>query len=331
MSKGNNQKLKLSYLRDILLEKTDDEHSLTMQELLLELEKEGITAERKSVYTDIEDLNENPIFDMEVSKDQVGRQTYYHVTSRTFELAEIKLLIDAIQSSKFITEKKSRELIEKIKKFVSRYEASSLQRQVYVHSRIKTMNESIYYNVDNIHNAIAQNRKITFKYYMWNVNRDLIERNNGNWYTVSPWALSWDDENYYLVAFDDRDKIIKHYRVDKMMNIIMTEDLREGKEKFKNFDMAIYSKMSFGMYHGEQNRVELCLPNEMVGIFIDRFGKDIIIRKKDDRNIYIQIDVVVSPQFYGWVFGLGKDVEITAPESIRKEFKETINSIGSNY
>lgn len=179
---------------------------------------------------------------IEIIKEQIGRETYYHVGSREFELAEVKLLIDAIQSSKFITEKKSKELIKKIKKFVSVHQASMLERNIFLQGRVKTMNESIYYTVADIHMAIARNKKIRFKYFTWNVDKSVYIINHGNYITVSPWALTWDDENYYLVAFDDYSKSCKHYRVDKMLRIEILDEIREGKEVFNNFNVAIYSK-----------------------------------------------------------------------------------------
>ena len=162
MPKGNNSKLKLSYLTQIMLEKTDEEHGLTLSQILTELERYDVTAERKSIYADFADMRDK--LGIDIIQHKVGKETYYYVGSREFEVAEIKLLIDAIQSSKFITERKSNELIKKVKRLVSHYQAAQLQRQVYVHGRIKTMNESIYYNVDTLHAAIAKNSKIKFQY-----------------------------------------------------------------------------------------------------------------------------------------------------------------------
>lgn len=275
MARGTNQKFKFSYLMQIMQEKTDDEHSLTMPQIMEELEKYDVTAERKSVYTDFQNMTDK--FGIEIIKEQIGRETYYHVGSRKFELAEVKLLIDAIQSSKFITQTKSRELITKIKSFVSEHQAKQLQRQVYINDRVKTMNESVYYNVDDIHTAINQNKKIRFKYYKWDINKKLVPRHNGDWFIVSPWALTWDDENYYMVAFDDLDSKIKHYRVDKMMHISVEEEKRSGKEVFRNFDMAEYSKATFGMYQGQKAKVKIQFANYMCGVFIDRFW----LRRKD--------------------------------------------------
>lgn len=330
MSRGTNQKFKFTYLMKIMLEKTDDEHSLTMPQIMEELEKYDVTAERKSIYTDFQDMTEK--FGVEIIKEQIGRETYYHVGAREFELAEVKLLIDAIQSSKFITQTKSRELITKIKSFVSEHQAKQLQRQVYINDRVKTMNESVYYNVDDIHTAINQNKKIRFKYFKWDINTKLVPRHNGDWFIVSPWALTWDDENYYMVAFDDLDSKIKHYRVDKMMHISIEEEKRSGRDVFRNFDMAEYSKATFGMYQGQKAKVKIQFANYMCGVFIDRFGKDISFRPIDNEHSELHVDVNVSPQFFGWIFSLGKDVKVTGPSEVvermkvlAREFLENMN------
>ena len=330
MAKGNNSKLKLSYLTRIMLEKTDDEHGLTLSQILEELERYGVTAERKSIYADFEDMTEK--LGIEIIKEKIGRETYYHVGSREFEVAEVKLLIDAIQSSKFITEKKSNELIKKVKGLVSHHQAAQLQRQVYVHGRIKTMNESIYYNVDTLHAAIAKNSKIKFQYCGWYTNKKLVPLHNGDFFVVSPWALTWDDEYYYMVAFDQYEKIIKHYRVDKMVKISILEEPRDGKELFQSFDMAVYSKVNFGMYHGEVKKVHISFPNYMVGVFIDRFGKEISIHPAEGENrSRIVVDIAVSKQFFGWIASLGRWVKIEGPEDVVSEMKEFAKKLMSVY
>ena len=328
MSRGTNQKFKFTYLMKIMQAKTDDEHSLTMSQIMDELEKYDVTAERKSIYADFQDMTER--FGVEIIKEQIGRETYYHVGAREFELAEVKLLIDAIQSSKFITQTKSRELITKIKSLVSEYQAKQLQRQVYINDRVKTMNESVYYNVDDVHAAINQNKKIRFKYYKWDISKKLIPRHNGDWFVVSPWVLTWDDDNYYMVAFDDLDHKIKHYRVDKMMRISIEEESRAGEEAFKNFDMAQYSKSTFGMYQGRKTKVKIEFANYMCGVFIDRFGKDIIFRPVDAGHSELYADVNVSPQFFGWIFSLGKDVKVTGPDEVVEQMREAAKGFLEN-
>ncbi len=320
MARGVNQKFKFTYLMRIMLEKTDENHSLTMNQILEELEKYDVTAERKSIYTDFADMTDK--FGIEIIKEQIGRETYYHVGARDFELAEVKLLIDAIQSSKFITKKKSEELIKKVKSFVSDYQASQLQRQVFISDRVKTMNESVYYNIDDIHTAINENKKIRFKYYKWDIEKNLVARNNGDWFIVSPWALTWDDENYYMVAYDEIDNKIKHYRVDKMMKISVVDEKRAGKDIFKSFDMAKYSKATFGMYGGKEEKVKIRLANSMCGVFIDRFGKDISFHPVGPDHSEFTVSINVSRQFFGWIFSLGKDVQVVGPEAVVEEMRE---------
>ncbi len=329
MAKGNNQKLKLSYLTKIMYEKTDDEHSLTMPQIIAELERYDVTAERKSIYADFQDMTDK--LGVEIIKEQVGRETRYHVASREFELAEVKLLIDAIQASKFITQKKSKSLIDKIKGFVSVHQAKQLQRQVFIADRVKTMNETVYYNVDDIHNAISTNKMIKFRYYKWDINRQLIPRHNGEFFEISPWVLTWDDENYYLIAYDSWSKQIKNYRVDKMMQLSILDKPREGKEEFSKFDITKFSKTRFGMYNGEMRKVHIQFPNSLCGVFIDRFGKDIIFRKIDETHSELAVDVAISYQFFGWIFALGKEVKVTAPEDVVKEIREAAKAFAGNY
>lgn len=276
MAGGSNQKLRLIYLAKIFMEKTDEEHYLTTTQLIDALSAYGISVERKTIYTDMESLR---TVGLDIIGQQVGKVYYYHLGGRQFELAELKLLVDSVQSAKFITEKKSNQLIKKLEGLTSKYEAKQLQRQVYVAGRIKAHNESIYYNVDQIHTAIGNNVKIQFQYFQWNVNKEQVLRHHGKTYCISPWALSWDDENYYLVGFDNEADQIKHYRVDKMLKLKLTSEKREGEEYFKQFNMAAYAKKMFGMFGGEEEIVKLRCKNEFAGVIIDRFGKDVMMIK----------------------------------------------------
>lgn len=328
MPRGTNQKFKLYRLAQIMLEKTDEEHYITMPEIMTELARYEITADRKSIYTDLKDLE---MLGIEVQGEPVGNRYHYHVVSRSFELPELKLLVDAIQSSKFITEKKSNELIKKLETLLSKYDASKLQRQVFVSGRIKTMNESIYYTVDAIHNAISENKKIKFQYYQWNERKEMELRHGGAYYHISPWGLSWDDENYYLVGYDSDAQIIKHYRVDKMLHIKMTEEPREGKEHFKKLDMADYAKKSFGMYGGKEQTVKLLVENGLAGVMIDRFGKDIMMIPVDDDHFTVNVDVRVSGPFFGWIISLGEGVKIVGPGEVVEQMKKEIHRLTKQY
>ena len=225
--KGDNQKLKMLFLAKIFSEETDDNHSLTMPQIIDKLSACGVNADRKTLYLDFEELRH---FGLDIIAVKEGRECFYHLGNRDFELPELKLLVDSVQSAKFITDKKSKELIKKLEALVSKYEGKQLHRQVVISGRIKTMNESIYYNVDKLHEAIGADAQIRFKYYQWNVEKKMELRKDGAWYQISPWGLMWDDENYYLVGYDAEDDKIKHYRVDKMLRISVVDVRREGKD-----------------------------------------------------------------------------------------------------
>lgn len=317
MAKTFNQKMKLLHILRVLNEKTDENHYLTAAQLIEELEKVGIRAERKSIYSDINELTDYGYDIIHVKSRTNGG---YYMGSREFELAELKLLVDAVQASKFITIKKSSDLIKKIEKLTSVYEAKSLQRQVYVRSRIKTDNESIYYNIDDIHNAIQNNKKIKFQYMDWTVTKELKPRKNGQWYEVSPYALIWAEERYYLVGYSSKDEEIRHYRVDKIGKVTVLNEKREGMDNPGTFDVAAYSGKIFGMYGGETETVTIGFPEKLIGVFIDRFGKEIDIRKREDGYLSVRVSVVLSGQFFGWLSGLGKEVKVMSPESVKNKY-----------
>ncbi len=310
-----------------MLEKTDENHGLTINEIKDELESYGIKAERKSLYDDIEILQS---FGLDICTVRTNTVKYY-IGNRDFQIPELKLLVDAIQSSKFITRKKSLELIEKLGHLVSENDGSQLRREVYVTNRVKTVNEHIYYNVDKIHNAISENKKISFQYFKWELDttngNKIVKtaRKNGEAYRVSPWALCWDDENYYLIAYDSEAEIIKHYRVDKMERIRLLKDERDGSELYKDFNPARYAKSVFSMFGGEECEVKLLVDNNFIGVIVDRFGSDLFIVKHDEHSFTVNVNVMLSPQFYAWVFGLGGGVRILAPERAILEFKDKIS------
>ena len=328
MAKGENQRLKLFYLLDILNTYTDDEHALSMAEIVSLLGDYGVNAERKSIYTDIEELKK---YGADIIGEKEGQGYTYRIGNRKFELAELKLLVDAVQSSKFITRKKSSELIRKLEDETSKYHASDLKSQVFVAGRVKTMNESIYYNVDLIHTAISEDVKVRFRYFMWNENKKQVYRRDGAYYSVSPWGLTWDDENYYLIGYDDEYDSIRYYRVDKMKKLSVTDEKREGKESFKSLDMAAYSKKRFGMWDGEETEVELFCDNNMAGVIIDRFGKETPFLKQDDEHFIAVVTVAVSIQFLGWIISLGDGVKIVGPDSVVEQMKEQVYRLNDMY
>ena len=302
MVKSYSQKLRVLYVMQILLRYSDEEHPISQAEISERLNAYGIQADRKSIYDDIKVLNE---FGLEI-ENRRAKPSGFYVAERSFELPELKLLVDAVQSSKFITAKKSNELIRKLEELASVHEAKTLQRQVFVGNRIKTMNESIYYNVDKIHQAISQNRLIRFHYYEWTPQKEMHLRRNGKAYEISPWGLTWDDENYYMVGYDGEAEMIKHFRVDKMLDIEITDQPRSGKERFEKFDLANYA-------------------------MIDRFGRVVMVHAVDEEHCSVRAAVNVRPQFVGWLVALGKGVVIEGPEDVREEFGGWMRAVMREY
>lgn len=328
MARSSYQKLKPLYIMNYLLQNSDEEHSVTIKQIVEYLGAQGISAERKSIYDDIEALR---FYGLDIIHVDAGRFQGYYVAQRNFELPELKLLVDSVQSSKFITHKKTMTLIRKIEKLASIHEAQLLQRQVYVKNRIKTMNESIYYNVDAIHDGISQNRKIQFKYFEYTVEKTRHYRKDGAFYVVSPYALTWDDENYYMVAFDSEAGIIKHYRVDKMTDISTLEEHRDGRDAFEALDMAVYARKVFGMFSGEDVTVRLRFENHLVGAVLDRLGQDVMIVRDGDDHFTVSAEVVVSPQFFAWVCGFGAAAQIIGPEHVARKMADHVKGIAAIY
>lgn len=324
MAKSQNQKLKLLYLVDILERKTDEEHPLTAAQLIEELEKVDISAERKSIYDDVDQLIRYG-YDIVLNKSRINGG--YYMASRRFELAELKILVDSVQASRFISPKKTRELIGKLERLCSIHEEKQLKRQVYVLNRIKTENEQVFYNVDMIHGAIHNNKQISFQYYVWSTTKEMRLRRSGLRYLVSPLGLTWDDENYYLIAFEEEKKEIRHYRVDKMKSIEFMNVDRTEDSGYRTFDIASYGNKTFGMYGGIPETITLSFPENLIGVMIDRFGKNIPIKKEEDTRYCVRVDVVVSGQFFGWVAGLGKEVRISAPSNVRERYKKFLTEI----
>lgn len=326
--KGENQKLKMLYIMQLFSRETDDTHKLTMPEIITKLAAEGVNADRKTLYQDFEELRR---FGFDIISEKEGRNYYYYLGSRDFELPELKLLVDSVQASKFITDKKSGQLIKKLESLVSKYEGSQLHRQVIIAGRVKTMNESIYYNVDKIHSAIGAGRQIRFRYFDWNLKKEMEPRYGGRWYQLSPWALMWDDEKYYLVAYDSKHETIIHYRVDKMTQIEMLDIQREGHDAFRQFNIAHYTNTLFGMYAGDETKVTIEAENRLVSVFIDRFGKDIIIAPADDEHFRTTVTVAVSKHFFGWIMAIDGDVRIVAPDSVVRQIREEIERQAEKY
>ena len=327
MAKSFHQKLKILYLMEALQKKSDENHPLTVNDLIDYLKQYGISAERKSVYNDIEELRTYGL-------DIVSRRekpSGFFMGSRLFELAELRLLVDAVQSSRFITAKKSRTLISKLESLTSEYEAKKLQSQVCIASTVKTTNESIYYNIDHIHEAISENRQISFQYFEWTIAREMRLKKDGERYRISPWGLIWKDENYYLIGLDEYSSRVKHYRVDKMLKIALEKEPRNGEEIFQNFDIMQFAARTFGMFGGKEETVKIVFRNQLVGVVLDRFGSDSMIYRQDEEHFTALVRVCVSSQFFGWLAGLGDGAEIVSPEEVRGEYRRFLKRALRNY
>lgn len=327
MSKSSNQKAKLLHIMNILLEKTDEEHTVTVKQLIAELNKNDIKAERKSIYNDIETLE---LFGLHIERER-GKTTGYYVASRDFELAEVKLLVDLVQSSKSITKEKSEELIKKLEKLVSKNEASQLQRNVFVTNRAKTMNRSIYYNVDEIHMAISKNKKIRFHYFDIDIDKKEKLRHGGAFYEISPWALTWENSSYYMIGYDEKGDKIKHYRVDKMKDIQMLDSGRKGGELFKRFDVTSYMKKTFDMYGGEERDITMRFHNQLIGVVLSRFGYDTTLRPIGKDMFEVRVKVAVSNPFFGWITGLGNTAKIVKPEEVAIQYTQYLDKVKEMY
>ena len=320
--------MKTLYLMQILLERTDEDHPLNAADLIRILDQEyHISINRTTVYSEIRKLTDADL-DI-VQKD--GKTRGYYIGSRQFELPELKLLVDAVQSSKFITEKKSAELIRKLESLCSSHEAKQLSSQVMIYNRSKTPNETIYYNVDMIHSAIFGNRRITYQYADWTIQKKMELRHEGAFYQVSPLHLIWDDENYYLIAYDELSGGVRHYRVDRMRNMSILEEKRSPEALEQKIAAAAFSKKTFGMYSGVDRKVHLHGERHMAGVILDRFGTDIWMRPLDEEHFSAQVTVTVSPQFFGWLTALGGGLEIVGPEDVREQYRKYLEDILQRY
>lgn len=321
-------KLRILYVMQILQEYTDEEHTLNASQLCRILKRQyGITADRRTIYSEIDILKAYGADIVQLK----GKTPGYYIGNRQFEFPELKLLVDAVQASKFITEKKSKDLIAKLQKLCSKAEAEQLARQVVICNRPKTGNEKIYYNVDQIHSAIYRNLQITFQYVEWTPKKELRLKKNGDFYVVSPCSLTWDDENYYLIAYDEQSEKVKHYRVDKMQHMrILTKGSRKVSG-LDQFDLASFTKKTFGMYGGSDAEVTLLCRNDLAGVVIDRFGKNIRMTPINETTFQAKVVVSVSPQFFGWLTGIGSHMKIEAPETVKKEYEQYLSDILAEY
>ena len=319
-----NSKVRMLCVLSYLEQNTDENHACTTKELIKMLEAKGFGADRKSIYNDIHSLSE---YGYDIEGLENGR---YRLVSRDFELAELKLLVDSIQYSRFITSRKTNELISKIEKLCSKDEATKLKKQIVFQTATKSMNETVYYNVDKITTAIVSDRRISFKYFEYTVSGKQY-RKNGKLYVVSPFSMIVDDENYYLLAYSNETKDLRHYRIDKMESIEIGKSRRQGKEAFEKEDMSHYTSRVFGMFKGEEKDVHLRFSNSLAGAARDVLGSDLMFIPDGTEHFTTHAKVQISSHFFGWLFALGEGVEILEPEDVRQEMIKQIDAINNNY
>ncbi len=318
-----NKKLKLLYLARYLQEETDERHPRTVQDMIAYLERCGISAERKSIYDDLELLT---LYGMDVQS--VRGKTYgYFLGDRDFQLPELKLLIDVVQASPFLTQGKSMELIAKLEKLTSRPNARQLRRQVYVMDRVRTHNEKLYYAIDGLHTAINDDRKVTFRYFDWTPEGGKAYRRGGALYEADPVALCVD-RHYYMVAYDPAISDYRHYRVDRMESLTVTDTPRDPLPE--NFDLGKYVRTIFDMYSGRTETVQLRFDRQLINVVMDRFGADAHIHADGDR-IAVTAPVEVGPTFYGWLAQFGAQAELVSPAPIRQAFADHCRRIMAVY
>ena len=318
MPKQEGQKSKLVTLLRILEQRTDENHRLNVPQLVQLLENQGILAERKSIYSDIDTLRSLG-YDIQLQR---GRGGGYWMASRAFELSELKLLVDAVQSSSVISARTSKRIIHKLEALCSDYEGTQLQRQVYVDGRPKTDSQTLLYSIDALHTAINRGCLVQFRYKGSSAVR-----------TVSPWQLAWENGCYYLIAYQDEKSPagIRHYRVDKMAGVLVLDAPRRGKAQFAGFDLPSYLKKHFNMYGGPEHSVTLRCTADLEPAMRERFGASPILIPEGETHFHFTVPICVSDQFYGWVCGFGGKVEITAPAAVRSGLQEMTSRIAQAH
>lgn len=326
MPKAPFQKLKLLYIKDYLYKYSDENHFVTVKMIIDMLEQSGICAERKSIYTDIELLRD--LYGLDIISPKRG---YFYLGEREFELAETKMLVDMVSSSRFLTEKKSAKLISKLEQFTSVYHAQSFGTQTFLRTRVKNENEAIYRTVDEIFTAIYLDKQISFKYFRYNAKKRKIYSKSGGEYTVSPFAMLTDEDNYYLAAYDEKSDIIRHFRADRMENTHIEKQSRKGKEKFDKQNYLGGGVMMFSMYSGAAEPVTLRFKNELSHVVIDRFGKNALLAPYDSEHFDVNSNIMISPQFFGWLCGLSDGVKIISPKNVADEYAGYLQNVLKTY
>jgi predicted DNA-binding transcriptional regulator YafY len=315
------KRLKLLYVMEYLLAESDENHPVTLEGIHRYLHARGIDAERKSIYND---LNLLRLFGMDIQS-QRGRDSHYRLLSRPFELAELKLLVDAVESSRFITPRKTRELVAKLAGLTSRHQADSLQHPLIRTGKVKAGNESVFYAIDAIHQAIEADCQISFRYLDYSIDRNVRFRRGGERYHVSPYAMTWDDENYYLIAHYARYGHLSQFRIDRMNDVQVSEQPRIPLDPM--VDLGDYVRSTFGMFSGQAEELLVRFERDLIHVVVDRFGRDVPIQNADERHFSVRIKVVTSPAFWGWLFMFGAKAQVLAPEPAVEAYRHHCQAV----
>ncbi len=322
MPRKANQKLRLLEILRILQRYSDEKHTLTVEEIRKKLSLAGIYAERKAIYDDLRTLEDGG-YDLLRTK---GRGGGVRLLSRTYETAELKLLLDAVASSRFIPEDKSLRLMEKISSEASIYEGTSLKRHFYMGNKQKSLNEKVLYAVDTINEALNNQKMIEFLYSDRDMQKRLFYRHGGKVYMVSPWELTIFDNNYYLIAYDPETSNPRHFRVDKMEQVTVSTMSAQGRDKLGEINLNDYCSPVFGMFAGDKTAVTIQAPEKLAGVFLDRFGMDILLVPETEKEgfFHTTVQVIESPPFFGWLLSLGKGIRILFPEKTREHYRQAL-------
>ncbi len=324
---ANRQKLRLLYLYRILTEQTDAQHGLTMAQILEKLEEQGISAERKAIYRDLDALRE---FGLQIEA-YYRNPVEYGVAKREFSLTELSLLVDALQSTRFLTQEKCDELVVKIKQLTSSPQQEFLEKRIHVQGRIKMQEESIFHNVDLVQEALAQKRKLSFYYFKHDVYKRRTKRRNGARYIETPVQLLYAEGLYYLIAYNEKHASFPHYRVDRMDDVVVLDDAAIRNERIANYEVEKLEAAAFGMYGGESISTVLLVGNESMDAVLDRFGKEVDSVAIDDQHARVYVRVIKSPTFFGWLAQFGARVRIEKPVALAREYQAFLGSIMDAY
>jgi predicted DNA-binding transcriptional regulator YafY len=318
MAKGENQKLKLLYLRDFLLE-TDAEHPLTMEEMLAMLKARQVDAERKSIYSDIEALR---IYGMDIALKKLGRTAAYYLNTREYEVNDLKMLIDSVQSASFLTEKRAQKLIQKVSAQSSRYRSELIQRKLDHPFRDHSPNESLFRAIDTVYTAIAEDVQIRFRYWHYGMDKKPVYEQDGKAFHVSPFSVLFESGRYHMLAYDSRELCFRRFRLDRVSNLVVTHAGRTGKEEYSFYSLSEGAAESSPLY-----TVILQCDVSALDSVIDRYGRNITITDRRDETCAIEIKTSLSPLFFGWLAASAGHITVAAPSAVRNRYKAYLEDV----